>query len=237
MSGLMESLFGGSGQQSVTNPDQVAGFQQPFLQQLFGGGQQLSQQLQPQFQGLGGISAGLGQQGQGFLGTLGQAGQGLNQFTGTGPLQQQISGVTGLAQNFLNQNLNQIQGGAQAVNQGFGSRVGVEQGAAIGQASAGLGGVIGDIFGQDIMRRQQATGMQEQLQSRGAMAGLSSLNPLMGLAQQGLLGQFGGLQSQQGLVGSPIVLGQGGSGSGSQFGGILPGMGQFFSGIGSLGSG
>ena len=224
--GILDSLFGG-GQQGAAG---IAGFQKPFLTPLFEQSLALQQQLQGQFQGLGGIAQGLGQQGQGFINQLGQAGQGLNQFIGQGTTDQQIAGVQGVAQNFLNQNLNQISGTSNLAGQFGGGRQSTAEGAAIGQASAGLGGVTSQILAQDIARRQQAAGLQGTQQLAGAQAQLGGLGNLFGLAQGGLAGQFGGLGLLAGLIGPPVNL----AGGGSTQGGILPGLGDFFSGLSDL---
>ena len=221
--GALTALFGGS--KGTTDPSFIDPQQQAFLQQLQSGGLSLQQLLQGQFQGLGGVAQQLGQQGQGFLGQLGQAGSQLGQFIGPGTTQAQIEGVTGVAQNFLEQNLNQIRGGANQVGQFGGSRQAVTEGAATGQAAAGLGGIVAQILGTDIQRRQDAAGQQGQQQLFGAQAGLGGLGQLFGLAQGGLTGQFGGLGILQGLLGQATVLGGGGQTSTSPniFSSLFPG--------------
>ena len=218
--GVLDSLFGGS--QQTTQPGFVDPTQQAFLQQLFAGGLGLQQQLQPQFQQLGGIAQQLGQQGQGFLGQLGQAGSQLGQFIGPGTTQAQIEGVTGQVQNFLDIQQSGIRGQANLAGGFGGSRQAVEAGAATGQAAAGLGGIISQILGTDIQRRQDAASQQGQQQLFGAQAGLGGLGQLFGLAQGGLTGQFGGLGILQGLLGPATVLGGGGQQSSQK--GIIPGL-------------
>ena len=231
--GVLDSLFGGS--KSTTDPSFVDPQQQAFLQQLFAGGLAQQQQLQPQFAQLGNISQQLGQQGQGFLGQLGQAGSQLGQFIGPGTTQEQIEGVTGVAQNFLSQNLNQIRGQSNLAGGFGGSRSQVAQGAAVGQAAAGLGGIIAQILGTDIQRRQDAASQQGQQQLFGAQAGLGGLGQLFGLAQGGLTSQFGGLGILQGLLGPATVLGGGGVGNtrGNIIGGLAQGFAAFNPGGGT----
>jgi hypothetical protein len=213
-------MSGGLGFSKSSSQQFVDPAQAPFLQQLRQGGQNLQQGLQGQFQGLGQLGAGLGGQAGGFVNQLGQAGQGLNQFIGSGPVNQQIEGLTGAAQNFIDKNLNQISGQSNLAGQFGGGRGQVAQGAAIGEAGAQLGLGIGDILGQDFFRQQQAAGLQGQLQNQGNLGGLAGLSNIFDLFQSGLLGQFGGLQSQQGLVGGPTVLGQSKSLSAQAQGGI-----------------
>ena len=67
---------------------------------------------------------------------------------------------------------------------------------------------IGNILQQDFARQQQAAGQQGLLQNQANLGGLSQLGGLFDLQQGGLLGQFGGLGSQQALVGAPTVLNQ-----------------------------
>ncbi|GAG49391.1 unnamed protein product, partial [marine sediment metagenome] len=61
---------------------------------------------------------------------------------------------------------------------------------------------------QDIFRRQQAQTSQGQQQLLGGQIGLGGLGQIFELFNSGLLGQFGGLQSQQGLVGPANILNQ-----------------------------
>ena len=185
-------------QQSFIDPAQS-----PFLQQLRAGGQGLQQSLQQQFQGLGGFAQQLGQQGQGFIDQLGAGGP-LSQFIGQGTTDQQIAGVQGFQENFLNQQLNQLEGTSNLAGQFGGGRQSVAEGAAIGQASAGFGQTVAQILGQDIQRRQNAAlGAGQQ-----AVQGIGGLSSLFGLEQGGLQGQFGGLGLLAGLIGQPTVLGQ-----------------------------
>ncbi|GAG41573.1 unnamed protein product, partial [marine sediment metagenome] len=164
----------------------------------------------------------------------GQAGQGLNQFIGQGPVNQQIQGLTNASQNFIDKQLNNISGQSNLFGGFGGGRSQVAQGAAIGEAGAGLGLGIGNILQQDFGRQQQAATSQGQQQLLGNQLGQQGLGNIFGLFNQGLLGQFGGLQSQQGLVGAPTVLGGATTGPGlghamgSAFaGGFGQGLGSF----------
>ena len=204
----MSGAIGGSKSQQSTFIDPA---QAPFLQSLRQGGQSLQQQLQPQFQQLGQFGQQLGQQGQGFVNQLGQAGQGLNQFISPQGTQGQIDAATNTAQSFLDRNLNTNRGNANLLGGFGGGRQAVARGAATGEASVGLGQLVADIEQQDIFRRQQAAGLQGQLGVEGALGGLQGLGSIFELLNSGLLGQFGGLQQQAGLVGGPTTLGQGSS--------------------------
>lgn len=207
--GLLQDLFGGSesSQQSYIAPQQL-----PYLTGVWRGAQGalpgVLGQL-PQFQGL---------QNQ-FLGNAG--GQQLQPFIGPGFADQQVGAV----QNLLNRNLSenllpQLAQGANAAGQLGGARQGIGQGIALRGTSEALANTSADIYAQDLLRRQSAAQAQGAL-SQGALGQLPmALN--LGLSP------FASLSS---IIGPPTVLGQSSSQS---TGGIIPGLGSLFSGIGSF---
>ena len=231
--GFLTDLFGGSSnQQQSTSSTTLAGFQQPFLQQQFQSATNLAQRQQGQIgQVAGPLAQQLGQQGQGFLGGLGaNAGQQLNEFIGQGPTQQQIGSLGDLLQRNLGQSLGQVN--QQAVGSGGfgGARQGLAQGQAIGDTQLAFGAGTAQILGQDVQRRQDAAGQQAQLQGLTGLGGLESLQGLFNLGLSPFGAEFAPLQAAAGVIGGPILESQGqGTGSGSTTGGIVPGIGSFFS--------
>jgi len=198
---LHQRAFGGSQNQQFQAFDP---FQQRQFERLIGRGfgqadrtSQGFQQLPQLGQQFGQASAGLG------LNAAQGAGQGLEPFTGSGFLGPQIAGSFGAIQHLLGQNLGGA-GGIDATSNLFGGfgggRQAVERGAAIGTAGAQFGQQVGDIFASDLLRRQQAAGLQGQQQLLGTGLGLSGLQQGFGLQQQGLLGSFGGLGQVGGLL-------------------------------------
>jgi len=213
--GWLTDLFGGSEQSSS---QQIAPQQLPYLQNLWRGAQGA----------LPGITSQMGQyqnQGNQFLGTLGQAGQQLSPFIGEGYGQQQITGL----QNLLNRNLSenllpQISQSANAAGQLGGSRQGVAQGIAMRGTQEALYNGAGGFLQQDLARRQAAAGQQAGIQSGAALGGISALPGVMNLG----LSPYAALA---GIIGPPTVLGQGQQQS---TGGILPGLGSFFGGFSGI---
>lgn len=225
---LSQRLFGGVQQQQQ---DRIPEFQQKQLDSLFQLASTQQGQQQSGFNQLPGLGSQLGQTSQNIglqaFGQGQQAGQGLAPFTGEGNLGPQIGGSFN-AINFL---LNKQLGGAGGIDSqanvlgGFGGgRNQVERGAAIGTAGAAFGQQVGDIFQQDLLRRQSAAGTQGQLNLSGLLGGgqlgLQGALQGFGLEQGGLLGSFGGLQQLGGILGSPTVLG---SGTLNDKGGAFPG--------------
>lgn len=225
---LSQRLFGGEQSQQQ---QRIPEFQQKALEKLFGQAFGVGQEQAGGFAGLpqagaqaGQASAQLG--GQAF-GQGQQAGQGLQQFTGPGNLAPQIGGAFNAIDFFLNKQI----GGAGGIDStanlfgGFGGgRNQVERGAATGTAGALFGQQVGDIFQQDLLRRQSAAGQQGQLNLAGLLGGgqlgLQGLSQGFDLQQGGLLGAFGGLQNLGALLGQPTVLG---SGTDNIKGGAFPG--------------
>ncbi len=213
--GFFSDLFGGS-----DSTQSIAPFQQPFLHSLFIRGNEASKAAEAQ-------SGQLFSAGQGFLGTLGSAGQGLSQFAQPGFAQQQIGAVQNLLNRNLTENLLPAIGSGAVQAGGFGgTRQGIAEGIALRGTQEALSNTSADILASDLLRRQSAQAQSEQLASAGAVGGLSQLpglstlglNPLLALAQ---------------IIGQPIVLGQNKSS-----GGILPGIGSlsgFSNGAGLLG--
>lgn len=233
--GFFQDLFGGSEQQSQsTSQQQVASFQQPFLQQQFGAAQQLAQQQAgPIGQQAFPLAEQLSGQGQQLLSGLGQgAGQQLNQFISpdSGFADQQIGALGQLLQRNLSQSLGQVS--QQAVGSGGfgGSRQGLAQGTAIGDTQLAFGAGAADILQGDVQRRQAAATSQAGLQAGSALGGLESLQGLFNLGLSGFGAQFAPLQAAAGIIGGPIIEGQSQStGSGTSSGGVIPGLSGLFS--------
>lgn len=220
--GLFSSIFGGSESTQVTNPDQLAAFQQPLLQALQGGAVNLARGQQA---GIGSAAAGLSNeflnQGRGFLSQLGGAGQGIPGIGMQAAQAQQQALTQGLQQN-LDFGLNQIQnrfGSAGSV----GSRAGLAGQTLLGQNQQALAQGTADIFGQQGALNLGAG----QLGAQSAQAGLGSLGSLFNLGLSPFSAQFQPFQQAAGVIGNPIVLGQGGSSSQSTapniFGSLAPG--------------
>ena len=188
----MASLFGGS---QLQTPNQ------PFWNSLFSGGNQLMGQQQQGLQGLMPLGQNLSQQGMGFLGQLGQAGQQLAPFANQGYGQQQIAGLTDI----LNQNLMQnilpgIQSMAGMAGQMGSGRQGVLQGQAIGDLNRTLFQGAGDILQQDLLRQQNAAAQMGQQQIGGAIGGLSQLQSPFQAAFSPFAAQWSPFQAMSGML-------------------------------------
>ena len=217
--GLMKSLFGGGGGTGIP------GWQKDFLTDIMGQGQTLQQGMQGQAQQFG-QQAGqqLYGQGQQFLGGMGQnAGQQLNPFISGSSLQPQLQGLAEVGQQFLGRGLGQIGGGALQSGGFGGTRQGVAEGQAIGDATGQFMGAAGSLIGQDMFRRQSAAGQQAGLQAQSGLGALSQLNPMMNLGMSQFTSQFQPLMAQSQLVGNPIMQ------QGTQATGVVPAVGSFFS--------
>ena len=219
-------LFAPSRQQPTGLDPSQLGNQQQLITQF--------QDIISQFQGMFNQQPGIGAAAGGAstqlgLGAAQGAGQGLEQFTGQGFLAPQIQGSFNAIQHLLGQQLGGPGGVDQSANLagGFGGgRNLVESGAAIGTAGAAFGQQVGDIFRNDLQRRQEAAGQQGQQQLFGTSLGLQGLQQGFDLQQQGLLGAFGGVNQLSGLLGPPQQIGGGGTGAGQAggAGGILGGI-------------
>lgn len=224
---LSQRLFGG---EQTQQQQRIPEFQQKQLESLFQLAAQQQGAQQSGFNQLPGLGQQLGQAssligGQAFQQGQ-QAGSALAPFTGQGNLAPQIAGAGNAIDFFLQRQLSGAGGIDQQANQ-FGQFGGgrnqVERGAAIGTAGAAFGQQVGDIFQQDLLRRQQAAGQQGQQQLGGLLGGtqlgLQGLLQGFGLQQGGLLGSFGGLNQLSSILGQPTVLG---SGTGNVKGGAFP---------------
>lgn len=216
LGGIGKALFGSPGK---TAPTTVAGFQQPFLQDLFQraqaqsfgpGTSPLEQQAQQQALGVaGGLSPFIqGAQGAGqFLTSTDILSPESNPF-----LAQTAQAATRpIFQNLMEQVLPGIRGGAVGAGGFGGSRQGIAEGIASRGALQTAGDVSGDIFsrgyGQGLGALQQGLAMAPQT----AALGLLPSQIMQQVGQEQRLAPFEQLQRFQGLLGGPIMQGGGGT--------------------------
>ena len=165
--------------------------------------QNLAGQQFGQTGGLFGTAAALGQQGQQFLGSLGQSIGGLQGMGGPAVQQQQIGQLGQDIGAFFNQQvLPGIGRGAIGAGGLGGGRQGVAQGVAAGEALRAFTGGATDIMAN--AQQQRLSGLLGA--SQGALGGVSSLGGLFSLAQAPFAAQFSPLLSLASIVGSPTVL-------------------------------
>ncbi len=215
---FLDTLFGGS--ESTTNPGTVYQPQEQFLLDLWNRAQQTSQDtmgtdysqmfLDPSQQGFNQMLQG-GMQIPGLQESL----------MGFGTQQNEaLAGATQAGLNQINQNLTQnllpsiSQGSALAGTSG-GSRQGIAEGLAVSdanqQATDFVNQMYSDNWGQQMQNQlgayDQLGGLQGQM-NQSLMGGLGMSPELMNL---GFGSQYGNLASYGELIGSPTVLGGGGS--------------------------
>lgn len=159
---------------------------------------------------LQGLGVNLTQQGQGFLGNLGQMGQAGNPFAmgQINQLGQQLGTV-------FNQ---QVLPGIQSTFGQSGTLGGDRQALAMGQAA----GQFGQAFTGGAL---DILGNSAQLALNANQAGLGGLGNVFGMGNAATFGSLPGLAS---LLGPPTVLGGGGSSSSTP--GVLGGLGALFGG-------
>lgn len=209
----MSGSFGGS-QSSSSSSQFLSPLQAPFLQQLFQGAQQVQQQQQPQISGVAqGLAGQLGQQGQGFLDTLGgnQFTEQLGQFAQQGNpfVQQQISNFgQDIGQNLGQNILPQIRSGGIATGQPGGSRAGIAEGLALQGAQRAFGQGVTDLRSNAFNQQVGAAQAGGQLAQGGAAAGLGGIGELFNLGLGGFQAEFAPLQNLAAILGSPILEGK-----------------------------
>jgi len=211
LSGIHENLFGGSRtERGFMDPAQA-----PYLDFIRSQGQGIAEgqlgQIGPYAQQL---SGGLMGQANQFMQGMGQnAGQQLNPFISGSSLQPQLQGLAEVGQQFLGRGLGQIGGGALQSGGYGGTRQGVAEGQAIGDATGQFMGAAGSLIGQDMMRRQSAAMGQAGLQQQSALGGMSQMGNLYNLGMSPFSAEFaplqnmltsGGLQNSQLAGGSRI---------------------------------
>jgi hypothetical protein len=227
LGGLGKALFGSPGESAPTT---VAGFQQPFLQDLFQRAQEFSQQP-----GISPLEQQAQQQALSFAGGLNpflQGAQGAGQFlTSTDILspesnpflaQTAQAATRPIFQQLTEDVLPAIRGGAVGAGGYGGSRQGIAEGIASRGALQAAGDVSGDIFsrgyGQGLGALQQGLSLAPQT----AALGLLPSQIMAGVGEQQRLAPFEQLSRFQSLLGAPIMQGGGGTtaqpGLASQFG-------------------
>jgi hypothetical protein len=203
--GMFDSVsgfLGGEDSSSSSSSTYISPDQLPFLQNLWGSGQNLMKDQRPG-SNQSGFNKGnqLYRQGQGFLDTLSGPYQMSESAQGQiGSLQQQIGQYSDRAMAGV---------GQQGVGAGqFGSSRGdIGQAMVAEGAQNALASGAGQIMGQD-----------QGLQAQSALGGLNSLQGMFGLGQSPYMNQWMPLAMQQGLVGPPAMVNES-TGTGQGYGG------------------
>ena len=215
-----------STQTSVTNPSTVYGAQDPFLQDMYGASraqfaksdQTTGQGAMDSFQQM--LQQAQGQFGQGASGLNDQAAW-LKQFQNPGMDPMANVYAKQIGQQFNEQIMPGLRGGAALAGGMGSSRQGIAEGLAAGRSSQQLQDFGAQLYGQQMDRSLQAASQFGQ----NAM-GMGQL----GEAMSGLGGQYGALSQMQqalpwyalnqyeGLLGNPTVLGGGGQSSATSSG-------------------
>jgi hypothetical protein len=180
----------GGGKSSSSGSSFINKDQLPFLQNLWGGGQNLmNQQMGSGFgQQMFGNAQDLYGQGQGFLNTLqGPYQQSDSATSQIAALQQQLGQQSGRLMNQVGQT------GVQAGQYGS-SRGQIGRGMVAEGAQNALASGAGQIMGQD-----------QGIQAQSALGGLNSLQGLYGLGQSPYMSQWMPYSMQSGLLGSPLA--------------------------------
>jgi hypothetical protein len=180
----------GGGKSSSSGSSYIAPQQLPFLQNLWGGGQNLmNQQNAGQFGNqMFGNAQQLYGQGEQFLGSLqGPYQQSESATSQIASLQQQLGQQSGRLMNQVDQ------GGVQAGQFGA-SRGDIGRGMVAEGAQNALAQGSGQIMGQD-----------QGIQAQSALGGLNSLQGMFGLGASPWASQWMPYQMQQGLVGNPAM--------------------------------
>ncbi|MBT8449281.1 MAG: tail fiber domain-containing protein [Gammaproteobacteria bacterium] len=229
-------IFGGSSS-SKSNPATVYGAQEPFLQNLWDRSQMAS------YGNMGsnfanqinqGALPGYNQQMQGGMQIPGlqqglmNFGQQQNEALG-GAIQ---SGLGQINRNFQRNIMPSINTGAAMSNTSGGSRQGIAQGLAASDANQQASDFVNQMMSQNFQGMQQnqlgAYGQLGQLQAQQNLAQQGALGMAPQLSNLGFGSQYGDLAALSSLIGSPTVLGGGGSSSGQG------GIGSSLGGIASL---
>jgi len=216
---ITNAVFGEPAKAGRTAPTTVAGFQQPFLQDLFERAQAFSQgpslsplETQAQQQALG-VAGGLSPFIQGAQG----AGQFLTSTDILSPetnpfLAQTAEAATRpIFQNLTEQILPNIRGGAVGAGGFGGSRQGIAEGIASRGALQAAGDVSGDIFSQGFGQSLQALLQGLQLAPQTAGLGLIPGQIMGDVGREQRLAPLEQLAQFQSLLGSPILQGGGGT--------------------------
>ncbi|MCP4169330.1 MAG: hypothetical protein GY758_01000 [Fuerstiella sp.] len=203
-------IGGNKSDQHQQSTSQISAEQLPYLQNLWGQGQDLAnQQMGNIGQESMRLSGGLFNQGQGFMSQMGSgAAQGLNQYQGPGYAQQQIGALGQLSQNYLGQALQGINSGAIGAGGLGGQRNQLMQGTAIGDATRGFQSAASNLMQQDLGRQQQAGIAQAGIQGQTAMAGMGQLGNMYDLSMSPFTAQWSPLQQQGSLIGGPAMTSQ-----------------------------
>lgn len=227
---LLKSLFGGSDQKSQSS-SYISKEQLPYLTNLWGMGQSLLNNQGPAYwqDQAAGVANPLMQQGNQMLAGLQNNPYMGGQYSPSLAYQGQMAaGQQQIGQTMERAMAAMGQTGVQAGQFGT-ARHGVGAGL-IGEAGINAAGALsGQLMGQDMRNQLGQAGIYAQSQ----LGGLNSLQGLFGLGTSPLQASLAPLLGQAGIVGSPAILGQQTS-SGSQQGGIIPGLGSLFGGIGSF---
>lgn len=150
-----------------------------------------------------GLAGGLGAQGQGLLGGIGAAQQGLLNFDNSAAQQAQIGQLGDeLGAFFQNQILPGIGRTAVGVGGLGGSRQGVAQGIAAGEAARAFSGGVADIMSSG--RAQQLAALQGAVGA--GSAGIQGAGQLFGLGAAPFSAQFSPLLNLASIIGGPTVL-------------------------------
>ena len=216
--GLFSTLFGEAGK---TAPSTVSSIQSPFLQDLYRQAQAYSQTSPTSALEQQGQQAALGYAGQ--LNPMLQSAQGAQQFL-TDPsilspesnpyLAQTAQAATSpIMQALMEQILPGIRGGAIGAGGYGGSRQGIAEGIAGRGALQSIGDTTANIYSQAY--GQGLNAMQGGLQTapQTAALGLLPSQIMQQIGQEQRLAPLQQLQNYQGLLGGPVVLGGGGTGS------------------------
>lgn len=187
--------------------------QAPFLQNLWAGGQLLMDQ---QMRGAAGQSQGFSNQlygqGQQFLQGLGNNPfmQGLQSQAGGNPelVASQTQNLGNLINQFSERQMSNAGQMGVSAGQFGGSRQGVANGLIGEEATRAFAQGSTDIMAADQQRALQAGIAGGGINAQSMVGGLNSLQGMYGLGMSGLLGAWAPMQMQQGILGSPTVVGR-----------------------------
>ena len=219
----MSNALGKNKQSQSADPSKIWGEQSPYLQDLYGRAQ----------------TASYGNQGQNFANQINQgAQQGYQNQLGGGFQNQQLAqglqnfggmqnealggaidaGLGDISRNFQQNIMPSINTGSAMTNTSGGSRQGIAQGLAAGEANQQATDFVNQMRSQNWGRQMQnqlgAYGQQGNLQAQQNMAQQGATAMAPSLTNLGFGSQYGDLSALQGLIGSPTVLGGASRGSG-----------------------
>jgi len=236
ITGFASDFLGGS-DSATTNPATVYGAQDPYLQDLYqrsqlasygNTGQNFANQINQ------GAQTGFNNQmGGGFQNQ--QLAQGLQNFGGM--QNQALNGAIGAGLGQINRNFQRnimpaINTGSAMTNTSGGSRQGIAQGLAAGDANRQASDFVNQMqsqnWGQQMQNQLGAYGQMGGLQAQQNLAQQGAMNQAPQLANLGFGAQYGDLSALSSLIGSPTVLGGGSNESNTR--GLTHGFGDLFGG-------